>query len=45
MVCYDYKDGRAVFKPARNLMPEIAGMRRESMTLKRDKITLNYSFK
>jgi hypothetical protein len=45
MVCYDYKDGRAVFKPARNLMPEISGMRRESLTLKRDKITLNYSFK
>jgi len=45
MVCYDYRDGRAVFKPSRGLMPEIAGMRRESLTLKRDKITLNYSFK
>jgi hypothetical protein len=45
MVCYDYKDGRTVFKPTRKLMPEIAGMRRESMTLKRDKITMNYSFK
>lgn len=45
MVCYDYKNGRAVFKASRGLMPEIAGMRRESLTLKRDKITLNYSFK
>jgi len=45
MVCYDYRDGKTVFKPSRGLMPEIAGMRRESLTLKRDKITLNYSFK
>jgi len=45
MVCYDYRDGKAVFKPSRALMPEISGMRRESLTLKRDKITLNYSFK
>ena len=44
-LCYDYKSGRAVYKPARQLMPEISGMRRESLTLKRDKITFNYSFK
>ena len=44
-LCYDYKTGRAVYKPARQLMPEISGMRRESLTLKRDKITFNYSFK
>ncbi len=45
MLCYDYKTGRAVYKPTRELMPEISGMRRESLTLKRDKITFNYSFK
>jgi hypothetical protein len=44
-LCYDYKTGRAVFTPARELMPEISGMRRENLTLKRDKVTFNYSFK
>lgn len=44
-LCYDYRTGRAVFTPARELMPEIDGMRRENLTLKRDKVTFNYSFK
>jgi hypothetical protein len=44
-LCYDYRAGRAVFTPARELMPEISGMRREGLTLKRDKVTFNYSFK
>lgn len=44
-LCYDYGTGRAVFAPARELMPEISGMRRESLTLKRDKVTFSYSFK
>lgn len=44
-LCYDYRQGRVVYKPARKLMPKITGLRRESLTLKRDKITLNYSFK
>ena len=44
-LCYDYRTGRAVFKPARELMPDISGMRRENITLKRDKVTFSYSFK
>ena len=44
-LCYDYQTGRPVYKPARELMPEIAGMRRENITIKRDKITMSYSFK
>jgi hypothetical protein len=44
-LCYDYMTGRAVLTQARELMPEISGMRRESLTLKRDKVTFNYSFK
>ena len=44
-ICYDYRTGRAIYKPARELMPEIAGLHRESLTLKRDKVTLNYSFR
>jgi len=44
-LCYDYRTGRAVFTRARELMPSIGGMRRENLTLKRDKVTFNYSFK
>jgi len=44
-LCYDYRTGRAVFTPARELMPEIGGMHREGLALKRDKVTFNYSFK
>lgn len=44
-LCYDYKRGRAVFKPTRNWMPDIPGMHRESITLKRDKLAFNYSFR
>jgi hypothetical protein len=44
-LCYDYKSGRAVYKPTRNWMPEIPGMRPESITMKRDKLAFNYSFK
>lgn len=44
-ICYDYKRGRAVYKPTRNWMPEIPGMRPESITMKRDKVAFNYSFK
>ena len=43
-ICYDYRTGRAVYRPARNLMPEIAGMKRESLSIKRDKVTFHYSF-
>jgi hypothetical protein len=44
-LCYDYRQGRVVYKPARKLMPEISGLKRESLSVKRDKVTLNYSFK
>ncbi len=43
-LCYDYRTGRAVYRPARNLMPEISGMKRESLSIKRDKVTFHYSF-
>lgn len=43
-LCYDYRTGRAVYRPAREWMPEINGLRRESMSVKRDKVVLQYSF-
>ena len=44
-LCYDYRTGRAVFKPARALLPEINGLRGESITIKRHGLYVNYSFK
>jgi hypothetical protein len=43
-LCYDYRSGSSVYKPSRLLMPEISGMRRENLVVRRDKITFKYSF-
>lgn len=44
-LCYDYRNGNSVYKPSRQLMPGISGMQRESVAVKRDKITFKYSFR
>ena len=43
-LCYDPQSGRIVYKPARALMPEIPGLQRENISVKRDRITFRYSF-
>jgi len=43
-LCYDQESGRIVYKPARNFMPDIPGLTRENISVKRDRITLRYSF-
>ena len=43
-VCYDVTSGRIVYKPARLLMPDIPGLQRENISIKRDRIVLRYSF-
>jgi hypothetical protein len=43
-LCYDYRTGRAVFRPAKQLLPPVPGLTPESITLKRDRLALNYSF-
>jgi hypothetical protein len=43
-LCYDPNSRRIIYKPARALMPEIPGLRRENISLKRDRITFKYSF-
>jgi len=43
-LCYDPNSGRIVYKPARQLMPDIPGLQRENISVKRDKIVLRYSF-
>lgn len=43
-LCYDPNSGRIVYKPARALMPDIPGLQRENISVKRDKIVLRYTF-
>jgi hypothetical protein len=43
-LCYDPGSGRIVYKPARNLMPDLPGLTRENISVKRDRIVLRYSF-
>lgn len=43
-LCYDPHSGRIVYKPARALMPEIPGLQRENISVKRDRVTFRYSF-
>ena len=43
-LCYDQESGRIVYKPARNFMPDLPGLTRENISVRRDRITLRYSF-
>jgi hypothetical protein len=43
-LCYDPGSGRIVYKPARQFMPDIPGLQRENISVKRDRIVLRYSF-
>jgi len=43
-LCYDPNSGRIVYKPARALMPDIPGLQRENISVKRDRIVFRYSF-
>jgi hypothetical protein len=43
-LCYDPQSRRIVYKPARALMPDIPGLHRENISVRRDRITFRYSF-
>ncbi|MGZ5032236.1 MAG: hypothetical protein ACXWAC_03475 [Usitatibacter sp.] len=43
-LCYDPASGHIVFKPARALMPDLPGLQRENISVRRDRIVLRYSF-
>ena len=43
-LCYDPNERRIVYKPARNLMPDLPGFTRENISVKRDRIVFKYSF-
>ena len=44
-LCYDVADRRLVYRPARKYMPQVDGLRAESVSLRKDRIILKYSFK
>ena len=44
-LCYDLKEGRIVYGGARRYMPQIDGLRAESVSLRHDGFVLRYSFK
>jgi len=44
-LCYDMADRRLVYRPARNYMPKVDGLRAESVSLRSNRIILKYSFK
>ena len=43
-LCYDPNERRIVYKPARNLMPDLPGLTRENISVKRDRIVFRYTF-
>ncbi len=43
-VCYDPSSGRIEVASVRNYMPDIPGLRRETISVKRDRILFRYSF-
>jgi hypothetical protein len=43
-LCYDPTNGHLVYKPARDFMPDIPGLQRENISVKRDRIVFRYSF-
>jgi hypothetical protein len=43
-LCYDSATGRVVYKPARQFMPDLPGMRPENISIKRNQLVFRYSF-
>ena len=43
-VCYDMAEGKIVYRGARQYMPNIDVLQPESMSLRRGRLTLKYSF-
>ncbi len=43
-LCYDAVSGRVVYKPARQFMPDLPGLRPENISIKRHQLVFRYSF-
>ena len=44
-LCYDYRTGKAIYKPSKEWVPNIIGLKAEGLSAKRDRVTFLYSFK
>ena len=44
-LCFDAADGRVVYRGARKFMPQISGLRAESVSLRSNRVIFKYSFK
>lgn len=44
-LCYDYKERRLIYRPSRNWMPEIGGLKPEHISVRRDSVVFRYSFR
>ena len=44
-LCYDLREARIVYRRARAYMPEISGLRAESISVRHDRVVLKYSFR
>jgi hypothetical protein len=44
-LCYDYRSGRAMYKPMRKLLPGLPGMTPHNLSIHRNRIVAQYSFK
>ncbi|MCA2997132.1 MAG: hypothetical protein ING75_00875 [Rhodocyclaceae bacterium] len=43
-VCYDYRRRLSVAPVTKSIMPDVPGLKKEGLTVKRDKVAFNYSF-
>ncbi len=44
-LCFDYRTGSALYKPMRKLLPDIPGMTPHNLSIRRNRIVAEYTFK
>ena len=44
VICYDYRKRHSVVPITKTLMPEVPGLKKEGLAIRRDKVAFNYSF-
>lgn len=45
LLCFDYRTGRALYKPMRKLLPDIPGMTPHNLSIRRNRVVAEYTFK
>ena len=44
IVCYDYRKRHSVVPITKSVMPDVPGLKKEGLAIKRDRVAFNYSF-